>query len=542
MENKALVLWACCSVLIFVFLLALPLWSVTVSAWVGNSTNYNITISNIDYAAYDGHSANFNIDFSLVEQYVGWNESPSFNTSYGFYAGVNYTGYSVGGPFDISIDADDPVTVSTTATATVTLTNQNPDFFEDALLEYWIEDQTGAVISQGSQTVYVGSLSTVVTTVTLAAPGSTGVFIYYARVTWSSIYTASASDSFTVIAAAPSPGPGPGPSVPILRIIQYPKNITIERGDFAYFTIKVKNIGGAIARNTVLLIENLSQYWFSVEPQSMDIAAGENKSYALKFQIPSDAEIGSYDFVLEAVSGSKKHRVSSTLNIVSAIPVDIRIVDIQIVPLEQRLKVNETGKIYIFVQNTGDKNTSVTLQLPVPDSWSIENETITKIVNVNDINIFEFIVTPHEVGTFELIISMTYENKIETRAIVVVVEDVVPEEEEFWLWFLIIILIILGAILMKEFDLARRKKKSGAEKGREARREAPAAAIAAVAAAPARAAPLEAEVKEAKKPKKKKGEEGKEERERRLRTGPYKIDVPKPSWFDRLLKKLKRKK
>jgi len=446
---------------VFLFFLAMP----ASSAFVNGSATYNITISNIDYAAYDGHSANYNIDFSLVPQYVGYNESNNYNTTYGFYGGVNYTGYSVGGPFDVSIDAPASVTVSSAATATVEMINQNPDFGEDVYLEYWIIDASGNTESSGSKTVYVGSLSTVSTTVSLTAPATTGTYTYRARITWSTIYTANASDTFTVVAAAaPSEGPsktpsGPSISVPVLRITEYPSNITIEQGDFKYFIVEVSNIGSALASNAMLLITRLDQFWYSIEPQSDDIFAGQNESFALKFKIPDDAGIGPYNFSIKAVSGSVTHSVNSTLNIVAAEKTDIKIKDIQAFAVEQRLKANQTGKLQLIIQNNGQTNTTVTVQLAVPGSWEIDSSTITRTITAGEESIFEFTVFPGEAGTYEVVALVNYGSAEESRMIAVVVEEALFELTQEQLESLLMItgLVVICILIMTGLRFLRRK-------------------------------------------------------------------------------------
>ena len=448
------------------FIIALPLCS----AFTGTSASYNMNISNINYAAYDGHSNNYNIDFSLVEQYVGSNETVNYNVSYGFYKGVDYTGYSVGGPFDISIDAPASVTASSTATATVELTNQNPDFGEDAYIEYWIEDLPGNTISSGSKTVYVGALSTVETSVSLTAPSAAAVHVYYARVTWSNVYTATASDSFDVTAAGVTPTPGGGTGgglAPALRITQYPKNITVVQGELAYFIVEVSNVGNQEARNTVLLVENISQYWFSVEPQSIEIDKKSNESFALKFQIPADAETGSYSFSLKAVSGSVSNEKAGTLNIVAAPLHEISIIDIQTLPVEHTLKVNETGSIRVITKNNGDENTVVTMNMQVPDNWHIEDETLSHNILAGQEKAFEFVVLPHEAGTFDILISMSYGNEERIKHIAIVVESEAAEEEEGLNPLFVVVVIVASAFLAVELYLI--SKKSRRKSGRERR-------------------------------------------------------------------------
>jgi len=324
----------------------------------GNSTNYEMPISNINFYCSDEHSTNYNVDLSFVDQWVGTNGSAHYNGSFGFYGAVNYTGYSTGGPFDISINAPASVTASSTVTADVQLINQNPGFGEDAFLEYWIIDSSNKNIGSGSKTVYVGAPTTVETMVSLTAPSTTGTYTYVARVTWSTVYTANASDTFTVT-SAPGGGDGGGDGgggasgtryVPVLMITEYPKNISLERSDFGHYVVEVSNIGGATAVNAFLQILNLSQCcFFSIEPDGINIEKNTSESFALRINVPQDAALGSYNFSIKAIGGSASNEVNSQLNVMEIVQKDVRIVDIY----PETLQVNEIGFVRVFVNNTG---------------------------------------------------------------------------------------------------------------------------------------------------------------------------------------------
>jgi hypothetical protein len=434
------------------------------SAWVGGSDNYNITISNVNYGAYDGSSDNYNIDFSLVDQFVGQNDTLNLNTTYGFYGGINYTGYSVGGPFDISIDAPASVVALATATASVDLVNQNPDFGEDALLEYWITDLSDNTLSSGSKTLFVGALSTVTTSVSLTAPSSAGNYIYHARVTWSITYTASASDSFAVTAAPSEPTPGPGPGGDgtrraILDITQYPSNFTIEQDSFAYHVVEVTNIGNGNASNTVLILEGIGQYaWSIISPERVDIAPDETARYSLKIGVPDDTVVGQYNFTITALSGSITDDVNSTLNVIAVLPRDLRITDVTTFP--ETPKVGMMGKVRVFVENTGSHPTDLTMNLSVPNTWELQDEQLSGTLDIGEEGVFEFTFLPYQSGTFEVVVTINYDNSTITKMIAVVVEDVTISIDPSLLYF-IILLFITGVVLSVEFYLflSKRKKK-----------------------------------------------------------------------------------
>jgi len=69
---------------IWLVLLVIILMPLT-SAFTGSSANYNITISNINFATDDGSSANYNASFSLVQQAVETFTSSSYQGNVGFY-------------------------------------------------------------------------------------------------------------------------------------------------------------------------------------------------------------------------------------------------------------------------------------------------------------------------------------------------------------------------------------------------------------------------------------------------------------------------
>jgi len=69
------------SLVLLVVVMLLPLSS----AFQGSSANYNVTISNINFATGDGASANYNASFSLVQQPVEAFQSSSYQGNVGFY-------------------------------------------------------------------------------------------------------------------------------------------------------------------------------------------------------------------------------------------------------------------------------------------------------------------------------------------------------------------------------------------------------------------------------------------------------------------------
>lgn len=75
MKHKLVLFNLCAFLLLFLVMQ-------TVSAFSGNSTNYNIPMANINYAAYNGSSSNYKIEFSLTAQAVA-----NATTNYTLYMG-----------------------------------------------------------------------------------------------------------------------------------------------------------------------------------------------------------------------------------------------------------------------------------------------------------------------------------------------------------------------------------------------------------------------------------------------------------------------
>ena len=240
----------------------------------------------------------------------------------------------------------------------------------------------------------------------------------------------------------------------------------MQQDDLAYFVVEISNTGTARASDTLLQVKNLSQCCFSsVEPDNIDIEKGENETFALRLSTLPDVATGSYNFSLKAISGSVIDEVNSTLNIIAAVPAEIKITDVQ----PERLIANTSGKFWVFVNNTGTESTDVNMHLSVPDTWEIANDTITKTIDAGEQEIFEFGVLPKKPGTFELIISMSYDDKIETKFIAIVVERYITEEEYGLELILLIIslmviaiLIATGVVLLRRSTrkTKRRRKKS----------------------------------------------------------------------------------
>jgi len=88
-----------------------------------------------------------------------------------------------------------------------------------------------------------------------------------------------------------------------LDIVSYPSMIFIPQGESNITVIKVKNTNETIDQNVTLSIENINSTWYTIIPnESVVIESNETKSFTIKFFIPNETEIKTYEGKFKASS------------------------------------------------------------------------------------------------------------------------------------------------------------------------------------------------------------------------------------------------
>jgi hypothetical protein len=90
--------------------------------------------------------------------------------------------------------------------------------------------------------------------------------------------------------------------IPGIEIVNYEKEILIEKGWIRYLSIKVKNSGDIVLNNVDIFIEGENSNWFEVQTEKTSIQPNETASFIIKLYVPSEEEKGTYNFFLNVLS------------------------------------------------------------------------------------------------------------------------------------------------------------------------------------------------------------------------------------------------
>ncbi|MFH1473611.1 MAG: hypothetical protein ABIE55_01835 [Candidatus Aenigmatarchaeota archaeon] len=89
---------------------------------------------------------------------------------------------------------------------------------------------------------------------------------------------------------------------PSLEIIEYEKEMLIEKGWIRYLNVKVKNSGDVELDNVEVFISDGNSNWFEVQTEKTNIAPNQTASFIVKLHVPVEEEKGKYAFSLNAKS------------------------------------------------------------------------------------------------------------------------------------------------------------------------------------------------------------------------------------------------
>ncbi len=107
------------------------------------------------------------------------------------------------------------------------------------------------------------------------------------------------------MAAVPTPG---------IEIVDYPKDISVERGWAKYPVIKVKNTGETELYNVKLSVVGIPSVWVNIEPEIISkLSINETKQFKLKITVPTNAKQGEYTISLIASSNKTTDKKSFIL-------------------------------------------------------------------------------------------------------------------------------------------------------------------------------------------------------------------------------------
>lgn len=140
-----------------------------------------------------------------------------------------------------------------------------------------------------------------------------------------------------------------------IDVIEYPKELLIERGWTNYFNVVVKNIGDSILNNVTIYFDGEFSQWFEVTTNKTDVLQiSANSSFMVKLSVPPDAEAKSYSFNLYSKSQEITSSKTFTLKVFES-KTGMMLYQVQKLELEiDYIKLNATK-----VENSGKNVSSV---------------------------------------------------------------------------------------------------------------------------------------------------------------------------------------
>lgn len=237
-----------------------------------------------------------------------------------------------------------------------------------------------------------------------------------------------------------------------IEVVEYPVNISIERGGMEFTVVKIKNAGNDTLHNVFITLEGIDLSWYSIDPSKTDIEASKTKNFVIKFIVPLDATVKQYPVNIRVDSDETVERIQTIFEVTPG-PSEllIRITDIEIPQLEP----NKAVMIKVFIENQDTVDQNLFLALTVPSSWLIDEKEQTKIIPAKQQVVFEFNVMPTREDVFILKLSGSYADKEleEDIPVNVQVVEVIPVYwESLTVLIAIIVVIVIIAVL-----LARRR-------------------------------------------------------------------------------------
>jgi hypothetical protein len=127
-----------------------------------------------------------------------------------------------------------------------------------------------------------------------------GVYWFKVKVYYGTETSSSSRQFIATIGQEPGPDdPSSGNSTgnfiysendPVIKIIEYPKELIIRQGEFEHYLVTIKNIGNQTLSNCSLSIENLNMGQYTIEQDKFSLLPDETMSFILKINVDLTAE------------------------------------------------------------------------------------------------------------------------------------------------------------------------------------------------------------------------------------------------------------
>ncbi|MCX6819230.1 MAG: NEW3 domain-containing protein [Candidatus Aenigmarchaeota archaeon] len=242
---------------------------------------------------------------------------------------LSLSSVSFGGPFDVSIRSlKSTVSPGEDLTFEINITNADATDYFDANVTYWIDDGSN-YRSSSSVRVFAGTITILgrIFNILYDEPG--GVHVLRVSVAYPSITSpATAETTFTVtetVTTTTSPAAGGGVTqttiakeIAKIDIIDYPKEVEVERGWMKYANLKVNNTGSTVLNNIKLSIAGVPSDWLEITPEQIKYLMHDaSENFSLRLAVPVTAKPGNYPINL-TVTSEASTSVSSIIRVFSS--------------------------------------------------------------------------------------------------------------------------------------------------------------------------------------------------------------------------------
>lgn len=335
------------------------------------------------------------------------------------------------------------VTPGSRVYATITVQKiSGPSGVINVNLTYQIKDPSGNVIDKKTTVVGVETTRSDIYYLTIPTDARIGIWTFEVEGRYDTSVDTS-STTFQVVLKAGE-----------ISIIEYSDVIIVKQGEIKYETVVVENIGYALLKDARLVVQGIPTKWYTVDPEKIDIPAGGNQTFIIKFKIPEDADLKDYPITFKVISGILTNDVNSILKVREKVFEIIKVVDIE-TPM---FIVGERNNIEITLRNEGPRALPVTVTLTLPKNFLIDKNSITKTVYPNTEEIYKFSALSEKTGTFVIKMNVTYEGGEIAQDIPVNVY--MPKILKYFLWgILTFVAILIIVVLIVYYIIHLRRKR-----------------------------------------------------------------------------------
>ena len=267
-----------------------------------------------------------------------------------------------------------------------------------------------SALGNSTITLAAGSSATVTKAVTLSA-GSYG-FSAEADITKRIAESAednngkSATVTVSASSSSDSSGSGSSGSGEGFRSATFtaPSEVVVEAGSSESFTVEARNDGGVTLYDVRLVAEGPREGWVSAMPSSAErLMSGEEEGFAVTVSVPEDAAIGTYEFTfMLRAAGINMHSEHFSVEVVPKSPSTeageqageeqpVIVVESITIP---SITQGGSGRASLFMENEGEKETAVYVEVSAPEGWSVEPRSRSVTLAPGGNGSVEFDLTP----------------------------------------------------------------------------------------------------------------------------------------------------